>query len=47
MSVRHTPSQPQHTGDGQKAVLTAEEKLDAQRRIAGGLGAEMSGSSLA
>jgi hypothetical protein len=25
----------------QKANLTAEEKLDAQRRIAGGLGAEL------
>jgi hypothetical protein len=41
MSVGHSPDQPQHTGDMQKANLTAEEKRDAQRRIAGGLGAEM------
>jgi hypothetical protein len=41
MSIGHSPDQPQHTGDMQKADLTVEEKLDAQRRIAGGLGAEL------
>jgi hypothetical protein len=41
MSIGHSPGQPQHMGDGQKAHLTAEEKRDAQRRIAGGLGVEM------
>jgi hypothetical protein len=41
MSVGHSPDHPQHTGDMQKANLTAEEKRDAQRRIAGGLGVEM------
>ena len=41
MSVGHSPDQPQHMGDMQKANLTAEEKRDAQRRIAGGLGVEM------
>jgi hypothetical protein len=40
MSVGHHPDHAQHTGDMQKAHLTAEEKRDANIRITGGEGSQ-------